>query len=201
VQAPGEELQVMLLADTDPMSILDCDIPVDGCCALVLTATERARDLRRPPALLTGFAASIHHGAGGTPMNLEDMRHGARETARRLWDATGMGPGDVDTAQLYDGFSVLVLLWLEATGFCAEGEEMAFLRDGKGARDGSLPLNTGGGSPGEGRLHGMTQLAEAVMQVTDRAGARQVPGASRAVATISNGLSKSTAFLFSRDGG
>ena len=66
-------------------------------------------------------------------------------------------------------------------------------------RQGAL-LNTGGGALGEGRLHGMTQMIESVLQVTDRAGERQVPGASRAIATISNGLTKATAFAFSRDG-
>ncbi|MGC4251733.1 MAG: hypothetical protein QM605_09840 [Sphingobium sp.] len=184
----------------DPMSILDCDIPVDGCCALILTSTERARDLAQPPALLTGFAASTRHGAGGTPMNLEDMWEGARETAERLWTATGLSPADIGTAQLYDGFSPLVLTWLEGMGFCGEGEGLAFLREGHGALTGRLPVNTGGGALGEGRLHGMTQLAEAVMQVTDRAGERQVPRAHHALATISNGLAKSTAFIFSRDG-
>ncbi|WP_327754623.1 thiolase family protein [Sphingobium sp. SJ10-10] len=184
----------------DPMSILDCDIPVDGCCALILTSTERARHLRQPPALLTGFAASAHQGAGGTPMNLEDMRDGAKDVARRLWDTTGLSPMDVDNAQLYDGFSVLVLTWLEGMGFCRDGEGLAFLREGHGDLGGRLPINTGGGALGEGRLHGMTQLAEAVAQVTDRAGERQVPGAVRSLATISNGLAKSTAFLFSRDG-
>ncbi|MCB4860034.1 MULTISPECIES: thiolase family protein [unclassified Sphingobium] len=184
----------------DPISILDCDIPVDGCCAMILTSTQRARHLRRPPALLTGFAASAHQGAGGTPMNLEDMWDGAKDVARRLWEATGLSPADVDNAQLYDGFSVLVLTWLEGMGFCRDGEGLAFLREGHGDPDGRLPINTGGGALGEGRLHGMTQLAEAVAQVTDRAGERQVPGASRALATISNGLAKSTAFLFSRDG-
>ncbi|ANI76784.1 MULTISPECIES: thiolase family protein [Sphingobium] len=183
----------------DPLSILDCDIPVDGCCALILTSAERARHLRQPPALLTGFAASAYQGASGTPMNLEDMWSGARALGRRLWDMTGLTPADVDTAQLYDGFSVLVLTWLEGMGFCRDGEGLGLLRDGYGDLDGKLPINTGGGALGEGRLHGMTQLAEAVAQVTDRAGVRQVPGGACALATISNGLAKSTAFLFSRD--
>ncbi|GGL39794.1 thiolase C-terminal domain-containing protein [Nocardia jinanensis] len=62
-----------------------------------------------------------------------------------------------------------------------------------------LPVDTGGGALGEGRLHGMTHLAEAVLQVTGRGGDRKVPGASRALATVSNGLSKSAVFVFSRD--
>jgi acetyl-CoA acetyltransferase len=185
----------------DPISMLDCDIPVDGCAALLLTSTERARDLRRPPALLTGFAASTHTGPSGVPMILEDMWEGAGQTARRLWDMTGLQPDAIDTAQLYDGFSILVITWLEGMGLLPRGEGLAFLREGHGSLSGRLPINTGGGALGEGRLHGLTHLAEAVIQVTDSGGERQVPGASHSLVTVSNGLAKSMAFVFSRDEG
>jgi acetyl-CoA acetyltransferase len=184
----------------DPMSILDCDIPVDGAAALVLTLAERARGLRQKPALLTGFAAGTHSAPFGLPMTLEHIRTGCEQVAARLWQSSGLGPGDIDNAQLYDGFSPFVFLWLEGLGIVGPGEGLAFLRDGHGSLSGKLPINTGGGALGEGRLHGMTQIAEAVIQVTDRGGDRQVPGASRAVATISNGLTKATGFVFSRDG-
>ncbi|MCG2841091.1 hypothetical protein L6Q21_08870 [Sandaracinobacter sp. RS1-74] len=182
----------------DPVSMLDCDLPVDGSCALLLTTTERARDLRRKPALLTGFAASTHNGGSAIPMTLEHMLEGGRQVAKRLWETTGLSPAEVGSAQLYDGFSMLVVTWLESMGFCKDGEGLAFLRDGHGALSGSLPVNTGGGALGEGRLHGMTQIAEAVLQVSGRAGERQVEGAQHSLATISNGLSKATAFLFAR---
>lgn len=183
----------------DPMSILDCDIPVDGCAALLLTSTERARDLRQKPALLTGFSAGTHPGPAGLPMTLDDIWTGCEQVAQRLWQASGVRPEEVDTVQVYDGFAPFVYLWLEGLGIVPRGEGLAFLRDGHGSLTGKLPVNTGGGALGEGRLHGMTQLAESVIQVTDRGGERQVPGARRAVATISNGLTKSTAFVFSRD--
>lgn len=183
----------------DPMSILDCDIPVDGCAALLLTSTERARDLRRKPALLTGFSAGTHPGPAGLPMTLDDIWTGCEQVAERLWQSSGVRPEEIDTAQVYDGFAPFVYLWLEGLGIVPRGQGLAFLRDGHGSLGGKLPVNTGGGALGEGRLHGMTQLAESVIQVTDRGGERQVPGARRAVATISNGLTKSTAFIFSRD--
>ena len=183
----------------DPMSILDCDIPVDGSVALVLTSTERARDLAQKPALLTGFSAGTHPAPYGMPMTLEDIWTGCEQVGQRLWEATGMGPGDLDTAQVYDGFSPFVFLWLEGLGVVPRGEGLAFLRDGEASLTGRLPCNTGGGALGEGRLHGMTQLAEAVIQVTDRGGERQVPGASVSIAAISNGLTKATGFIFSRD--
>jgi len=181
------------------MSILDCDIPVDGACALLLTSTERARDLRQPPALLSGFAASTYPHPTGTVMTLETLWEGCEQVARRLWECSGLGPKDIDNAHLYDGFSIFVPLWLEGLGILERGEGMAFLREGHGSLRGKLPINTGGGALGEGRLHGMSHLAEAVVQVTGRGGARQAQGANRAVSTISNGLVKATAFIFSRD--
>lgn len=184
----------------DPMSILDCDIPVDGCAALLLTSTERARDLQRVPALVTGFAAGTISPPFSVPMTLEDLWAGCEQVAERLWTSSGLGPQDFDNAQLYDGFSPFVFLWLEGLGIVPKGEGLAFLRDGHGSLTGKLPINTGGGALGEGRLHGMTQLGEAVAQVTGRAGERQVPGARQAIATISNGSTKSTAFAITRDG-
>lgn len=183
----------------DPMTVLDCDIPIDGACALLLTSTERARDLKQKPALVTGFAASLHEGPTGVVQNLEDILEGSRQVADELWRSARVGPGDIDNAQLYDGFSPFVYTWLEGLGLVEPGEAVRFAKDGRTSLTGSMPTNTGGGALGEGRLHGMTHLAEAVQQVTDRAGERQVEGASRAVATISNGLSKATGFVFTRD--
>lgn len=184
---------------SDPVSVLDCDLPVDGAVALLLTSTVRARDLRRPPAVLAGFAASTYAGSSGAPMILEELVAGAAHTGDRLWAHAGIGRDEVDVAQLYDGFGFLIHPWLEGLGFTAPGEAIAFTQAGRTRLDGELPINTGGGSLGEGRLHGMTQLAEAVAQVTDRAAGRQAAGAEVSLATVSNGLSKSTAFLFRRD--
>lgn len=183
----------------DPITMLDCDLPVDGAVAIVLTRAERARDLRNPPALVSGYATSNHVGATGAPMTLEGILEGAEQTGERLWAAAGVGRSDIDVAQLYDGFSIFTYTWLEGLGFVGRGEGPAFVDDGNARLTGSLPLNTGGGCLAEGRLHGMTQLTEAAFQVTDRAGDRQVPGAARSVVTVSNGLAGSTAFVISRD--
>ncbi|MGW0177552.1 thiolase C-terminal domain-containing protein [Rhodococcus sp. NPDC003322] len=183
----------------DPITMLDCDLPVDGAVAIVLTRTERARELRNPPALITGYAASNHVGATGVPMALEDILDGSARTGERLWAAAGIDRTEIDVAQLYDGFSIFTYTWLEGLGFVNRGEAAGFIDDGHARLGGSLPINTGGGCLAEGRLHGMTQLTEAAYQVTDRAGDRQVPGASRSVVTVSNGLAGSTAFVVSRD--
>jgi acetyl-CoA acetyltransferase len=105
-----------------------------------------------------------------------------------MWSRTDLKPSDVDTIQLYDGFSFLALAWIEALGFCAKGEGGPFIEGGaRIARDGELPLNTSGGQLSAGRLHGFGHLHEAVHQVRGTAGERQVPGVEVAVAAAGGG--------------
>jgi acetyl-CoA acetyltransferase len=104
-----------------------------------------------------------------------------------LWERSDLTPADVDLAQLYDGFSILTVLWLEALGFCGEGEAGEFLADGKRiSRDGALPLNTAGGQLSAGRLHGLGLVHEACLQLRGQAGERQL-GGRREVAVVANG--------------
>ena len=165
----------------DPIRRLDCDIPVDGCTAFVLTTAERAQDLPHPPVYISGFA-------GGSPTRnrlplhwpLDDVYDIGRETARRLWDAAGVGPDEVDLPQLYDGFSPFVYFWLEVLGFCPVGEAHRFVQGGGIDSDApsGLPVLSGGGALGNGRMHGVPQMLECYLQLSNRAGARQRPAAS-----------------------
>ncbi|MCB0961435.1 MAG: hypothetical protein KDB04_18160, partial [Acidimicrobiales bacterium] len=100
---------------------------------------------------------------------------------------TSLTPADVDVAELYDGFSFLAMVWLEALGFCGPGESGPFI-DGGGriALDGELPVNTHGGQLSAGRLHGFGFIHEAVLQLRGEAGDRQVPGRCE-VAAVANG--------------
>lgn len=183
---------------SDPICLFDCDIPVEGAVALLLTTAERARDLRRPPAYIAGYG---QHTAARLPLTvymLDDYMACGGSTANKIWDRSGLGPGDVDVAELYDGFSPSVYYWLEAAGFCAEGEAFAFVQDGRIALDGALPLNTHGGSLSEGRLHGMGHLAEAVLQVQGRAADRQVE-ANVALAIAGSPLLRGSGMIFTRD--
>ena len=82
--------------------------------------------------------------------------------------------GDVDVAQIYDGFSASVIYGLESYGFCKEGEALDFIQDGRIGLDGELPLNTFGGSLGTGRIHGLWHIIEGALQASGRAGSRQV---------------------------
>lgn len=123
----------------DPLCLYDCDVPVQGCAALVLTTTERARDLVPRPALVASYAQqTIRRAPLPQPLyTLDDHVTLGRSTTDALWSRAGIGPADVDVAQLYDGFSPSVYYWLEAAGFCPEGEAHRFVQEGRIARTGS----------------------------------------------------------------
>jgi acetyl-CoA acetyltransferase len=111
----------------------------------------------------------------------------ARDAAAHMWSRTDLGPVDVDVAELYDGFSRLAMAWLEALGFCGHGESGPFIEGGaRIALDGDVPLNTHGGQLSAGRLHGHGYLHEAVVQLRDEGGDRQVPGRPE-VSVVANG--------------
>ncbi|MEU9332966.1 lipid-transfer protein [Streptomyces sp. NPDC048290] len=175
----------------EPLRLLDCCQETDGAQALVLTSVERARDLRRPPAVVLGAA----QGAGRGQEQMTGFHRGdlaalpeAAATARRLWRATGLGPADIDVGILYDHFTPFVLMQLEEYGFCGRGEAAGFVTEGR------LPLNTHGGQLGEAYLHGMNGIAEAVRQVRGTS-VNQVPGAERVLATAGTGVPTSAVVL------
>jgi acetyl-CoA acetyltransferase len=115
--------------------------------------------------------------------------------AAHLWTRTSLRPSDVDVAELYDGFTMNCLSWIEALGFCGIGEAGDFLDGGKNiARDGVLPLNTHGGQLSHGRTHGMGLVHEAIVQLRGEAGDRQVKDA-RVAAVSSGGLTPGGALL------
>jgi acetyl-CoA acetyltransferase len=169
-----------------PLRILDCDMPVDGAVALILTRADRAADLRARPVRIH----SLGHGNGPT-LDSEywpDMTvMSSRWAADQMWAGTDLGPGDVDVAQLYDGFSSMTLCWLEDLGFVKKGEAGPWFAEGRGRLGGDLPVCTDGGHLGGGRLHGFGKLAEAVQQLRGECGERQVPGAEVALACVGGG--------------
>jgi len=160
---------------SDPLSYLDCDMPVDGCGAVVVTSAERARDLPVTPVYVTG-CSSLGVPYHNVPVfSLENFVESGKRYTETTWRNAGMGPEDIDSLNLYDGFSFMPLLWLEMFGFCGEGEAGDFIQDGRIEIGGSHPLNTSGGALGMGRLHGTPQLIEAVRQIQGRCGPRQIP--------------------------
>jgi acetyl-CoA acetyltransferase len=158
-----------------PLSILDCDVPCDGATAVIVSRLDAARDLRQQPVVIEAIGAGAYDRMETWISRTDYPRMAMHDAARMMWARTDLKPADVDSAHLYDGFSWLTLSWLEALGFCAEGEGGAFIEGGaRISRDGVLPLNTNGGQLSEGRMHGFGHVHEAVLQLRGQADLRQV---------------------------
>lgn len=179
----------------DPFRLLDCDPAVDGAIAFVIASPQRARDCPRRPVWLAGWS----FGVGPRPdwENWPDMPNQASSyVGKPMWERAGVGPKDVDVAEIYDGFSFLTIKWLEDLGFCAPGEGGPFLEGGtRTDLDGELPLNTHGGNLSEGRVHGAGFILEAVQQLRSEAGPRQVKDAKVSVVTNGGGPTAGGAVL------
>ncbi|QLL06786.1 thiolase C-terminal domain-containing protein [Mycobacterium vicinigordonae] len=183
---------------TTPFGLYDCDVPCDGAIAVIVSAVDAARDLAKPPVLVEAVGTQIVERIDWDQSTLTHEPQVLGQSAH-LWTRTSMRPADVDVAELYDGFTMNCLSWIEALGFCGIGEAREFLDGGKNiARDGLIPLNTHGGQLSHGRTHGMGLMHEAVSQLRGEAGERQVAGARVAVVS-SGGLTPSGVILLRTD--
>ncbi|ATE67446.1 thiolase C-terminal domain-containing protein [Rhizorhabdus dicambivorans] len=170
-----------------PLRLFDFCLESDGACAVVVTTTERARDLAKPPvtirAVAGGQPSDTRAGMMFPALSRGDVTDiGGRQAAEELWRRAGLGPQDMDFAQLYDCFTISVLLQLEAFGFCRAGEGGPFAASGAIARGGSIPINTAGGNMSEGYMHGLNHFYEAVRQLRGEAD-NQVEGAQAGLVT------------------
>ncbi len=150
------------------LRLLDCCQETDGGVALVITSSERARDLPHPPAVITAAAQGATFDGEMMTSYYRDDLTGLPEmgvVARRLWAMSGLTPADIDTAFLYDHFTPFVLMQLEELGFCARGEAKDFATVERLSLGGELPINTSGGLLGEAYIHGMNGITEAVRQI------------------------------------
>ncbi len=158
----------------DPFRMYDCCLETDGAVAVVLVRAERAADLAHRPVLVHGAA----WGGGITIVNnghTDITDSPAKPIAERLYAAAGLGPDDIELAELYDCFTYNVLSQIEGYGFAEPGSVPDLLRDGAFDRStGRLPVNTHGGLLSEGYIHGMNHVFEAVKQIRGEAGHRQV---------------------------
>jgi acetyl-CoA acetyltransferase len=184
-----------------PLSVRDCCLVTDGAGAIVMTRTDRARDLPKPPvAFLGGGEAHWHRSISQMP----DLTvTAATQSGATAFAMAGLTPADVDVLQLYDAFTINPILFLEDLGFCRKGEGGGFVSGGRIAPGGVLPVNTSGGGlsychPG---MYGIFTLIESVRQLRGEAGARQVAGARVALAHGNGGQlsSQATAILGSLD--
>jgi acetyl-CoA acetyltransferase len=174
----GDYLDARMISE--PLCLYDCDVPADGTIAVVVSRREAAPDNGRPLLRLEAV--------GSTP--------GIDQAGQMLWSRSPrLTPGDVDIAEVYDGWSILSLLWLEGLGLCGRGQAAAFVEDGSRiALDGELPISTGGGQLSAGRLHGYLQIYEACLQLRGDAGERQVAPQPE-VAVVSTGANQFTGCL------
>jgi acetyl-CoA acetyltransferase len=170
-----------------PLRLFDCDVPCDGTTAIVVSRRERAQNLAKRPVNVEAIGSAMHDRPSWDQQS-DLARVVGTDAAAQLWSRTSLTPADVDVAELYDGFSILTMLWLEALRLCPVGESGPFIEGGQRiARDGELPLNTHGGQLSAGRLHGYGFLHEAVVQLRGEGGARQVDPAPQVAAVAAGG--------------
>ena len=181
-----------------PLCLFDCDVPVDGGTAVIVSRPDRAKDLRRTPLFVESVGCSLL----GRPSwdQFDDLTTMAtRDAGAALWEGTDLRPSDVDVVEAYDGFSFITLSWLEALGFCGRGEGGPFVEGGQRiALEGELPVNTHGGQLSAGRLHGYGFLHEACVQLWGEGEARQVPADPEVAVAAAGGGPLASCLLLTR---
>jgi acetyl-CoA acetyltransferase len=163
----------------DPYHLLDCCPNTDAAGAVIITSAERARNLRQPPVYLLGLGQENSHAdvQYAKPMTATAMQGASRQA----YAMAGLGPKDIDVAELYDCFTYVVLVTLEDYGFCKKGEGGSFVEGGRIELGGELPVNTGGGLLSQGHATGFLHITEGATQMRGAAGARQVANAQTAI--------------------
>ncbi len=178
-----------------PLCIYDCDRFTDGSTVVIVSAGEALDEVSCTPIRIAAMGAAVDK------LSWDQAEYyPAYYAGQQLWKNSDYKISDVDTAQLYDGFSFIACQWLEGLGFCDIGEVGGFIEGGRRiALDGELPLNTGGGQIAGGRLHGFGFAHEAVTQLRGNGGRRQVPGDPKVAIAAAGGGIYATALLLARD--
>jgi acetyl-CoA acetyltransferase len=178
-----------------PFCLYDCDRFTDASTVLIVSAGEAIDEVKCAPVRIAAMSGSVERHSWDQAEWMSSY-----PTGRDLWKHTDYKPKDVDTVQLYDGFSFQVITWLEGLGFCEVGEGGRFIEGGQRiALDGELPLNTFGGQIGAGRLHGFGFAHEAVTQLRGKGGERQIKNDPKVAIATSGGGPLATALLLTRD--
>lgn len=181
----------------EPLRLLDCCPVSDGAAAIIVTSTERARDLRQRPVYVSGIGQS--HAAWDFQYREQWTTSAARESGADAFRMAGIGPADIDCVQLYDCFTIVPLITLEDYGFCKKGEGGSFVESGRIDLTGDLPMNTSGGLLSETGMPGMQLILEAVRQLRGECGERQVGGAHTCLVSGQGGVMTTHATLVLRN--
>lgn len=169
-----------------PLRMLDCDVHCDASTAILLSRIDAARAGPNPPVRIEAIGSALHQPWSWDQISLTEMA--AFDAGRMMWQRTDIKPHEVRQAQLYDGFSILTMIWMEGLGLVPRGESGGFIEGGQRiARSGALPINTNGGQLSGGRTHGLGYVHEACTQLWGRAGARQLPEHRVAVTAAGGG--------------
>ncbi|MFC3040436.1 thiolase [Virgibacillus xinjiangensis] len=185
----------------EPLHLFDCSLISDGGSAVILTSAEKAKSMSRQPVYLLGVGEGHRHEHISQAQSLTTSA--AKDSGQRAYDMAGLGPRDIDVAELYDCFTPTVLIELEDLGFCEKGEGGAFAESGAIELGGSLPINTHGGLLSHchpGNPGSMFHLTEAVTQLRREADERQVAGANVALVHGQGGIMSShTTLILGRE--
>ncbi len=183
----------------EPLHLLDCCLISDGGVCIILTSAERARETKQPPVFISGMGQA-HTSSTLAEPDWWYVPHQKR-AVQAAYEMAGVGPSDIDTAQLYDNFTISVLLWLEHAGFCDVGEGGSYVEGGRLQLGGPMPVNTAGGNLSESYMEGWLHIVEAVRQLRGTSGERQVADAEVALVTGRGmTLNCSNAMILTKDG-
>ena len=185
---------------SEPLRLLDCCLDTDGACAAIIVSTEKAKRLKTTPAYIA--AAAQGTGSHSEMMTSYQRPSLARleeseATAAQIYPIAELTPKDIDVAQIYDPFTPMVLMQLEAYGFAEQGQAPRLFHEGRLELDGGMPMNTHGGHLGEGYLHGFGHIVEGVRQIRGTA-VNQVPDVKTCLVTSGVGVPTS-AIILSRE--